>query len=551
MKARTPRGLPPTRSAPIVVVREVPFFLASSALVAALSLSACDDTAGVSDSSGSELRDGAAATTTVGGDPLRKPDPGPDTSPPNTCGWHPGNVTKYDAVGQGTLLFPYEIWNAEQLLSMSSAETDFPEVYIVQCADIDMSTVAGEGATEIFGGTYDGRGFSIQNWDSTTGLFGEVRRGGDYLGIIKDLTMQSARVWGTNCGGAIAREGEGWLEDITLLSSDIRCNAEPFPRTGGIAGTWTGDAFRILVADSAIGADAAWGDAGGVFGTARLGLGRDISVVDSTVHAPNDIGGIAAYGSGWFETLWAEGTTLDADGSSGGGGGGLFGTLSGGRLEDSAVLGLVFENAPKDHLGGAVGWLYASQDRDVTVRRVYATGTIHSPHSGPTGGFAGRVRARDGASVSIEDAYSDFEFDAAATVAGGFAGQFVVDNGGTITTQWTYATGSFVAEPSGPTGSYVGEAMLIDWGTTTITDAFAYVDTTAASQLCVAGQGYDAAEFDNVWNGGSPGFDCTGQPAILETSGVWMLSVPDVYMDFSGPDSAWVFEEGVLPTLEF
>ena len=355
---------------------------------------------------------------------------------------------------------------------------------------------------------------------------------------------------GNELGGAIAPEGEGWLEDITLLSSDIRCNAEPFPRTGGIAGTWTGDAFRILVADSAIGADAAWGDAGGVFGTARLGLGRDISVVDSTVHAPNDIGGIAAYGSGWFETLWAEGTTLDADGSSGGGGGGLFGTLSGGRLEDSAVLGLVFENAPKDHLGGAVGWLYASQPGRRSPARLRDRNDTQPPQRADRRFCGPRSRERWCLRFN-RGRFSDFEFDAAATVAGGFAGQFVVDNGGTITTQWTYATGSFVAEPSGPTGSYVGEAMLIDWGTTTITDAFAYVDTTAASQLCVAGQGYDAAEFDNVWNGGSPGFDCTGQPAILETSGVWMLSVPDVYMDFSGPDSAWVFEEGVLPTLEF
>jgi hypothetical protein len=154
--------------------------------------------------------------------------------------------------GTGEPNTPFEIWSAEQLLSIGYSPGDFNDHFVLM-ADIDLSGTDPNlfvpiGTTQWpFAGLFDGNGHTISNLvcslegQSCVGLFGyidlrsysSVDRSRYYItpGAVKNLHLTNVVIRGGNCTGALVGTNWGYISASTITGAVAGLN-----RVGGLIG---------------------------------------------------------------------------------------------------------------------------------------------------------------------------------------------------------------------------------------------------------------------------------------------------------------------------
>lgn len=200
--------------------------------------------------------------------------------------------------GTGTAEDPYQIATAEDLAAMSFRGAS---AYYLQTADIDLSGT-DDWKQITLSGTYDGGGYRILNFTSSTGgIFGTNS------GTIRNVTMEGAKVSGnglSNVGGLV-NTNKGTVENCVFSGSvNGYCGSAGDMNLGGIAGSSNSKLSNCIVkAGSTItmtapdDADALY--VGGIIGEASGAITNCLNegtVINNADGPDAKCGGIVGYG---------------------------------------------------------------------------------------------------------------------------------------------------------------------------------------------------------------------------------------------------------------
>jgi hypothetical protein len=298
--------------------------------------------------------------------------------------------------------------------------------------DIDMKGVAnfapiGE-QTAPFTGTFDGKGHAIRDLTirsdkENIGLFGSLD------GVVKDLTLQNARVTSTvdpgdnNTGvhaGTLAGLSFGIVSDVhvsgavtapclfctagglmgeeglvdgrTVLGSSaaVTVTVGPFGTAGGLVGVHTAGELSQSYATGPVALTpdvngSTSGQAGGLAGASQG------SIVDSFATGPVSAPGEPLHGSNFV--------------------GGLIGESAGGEITRSFATGSVSTGAALSEAGGLIG-----RSQTSILKQVYSVGPVFSTSGGPSGGLVGNDQFNQD---SLRFGYWDTQTSGYATSAEG------------------------------------------------------------------------------------------------------------------------------------
>lgn len=218
--------------------------------------------------------------------------------------------------GTGTADDPYLIATAEDLAAMSFRGAS---AYYLQTADIDLSGT-DDWKQITLSGTYDGGGYRILNFTSSTGgIFGTNS------GTIRNVTMEGAKVSGnglSNVGGLV-NTNKGTVENCVFSGSvNGYCGSAGDMNLGGIAGSSNSKLSNCVVkAGSAIiatsAADAGTVYVGGIIGELYWGTAKNClnegTVYNTLEEVDSRCGGIVGYG--YWSSISACANTGDVSGS--------------------------------------------------------------------------------------------------------------------------------------------------------------------------------------------------------------------------------------------
>lgn len=401
---------------------------------------------------------------------------------------------------EGTEAKPFLIKTSEQL----DRVRDYLDYHFVLISDLDLgiyenwdpigefSSDGEEIEYDAFTGSFDGRGYSIQNLTihqpqgESIGLFsitdgatlknmdmvhvdveGEYyvgtlvgRFGAETGGLIQNCHVEGTVVGDFAVGGLVGVNSEGEIEESST-DCTIHVNGywieEGFvlAYTGGLVGLHTSGEIRN---SSAIGSITGEGNlVGGLVGFSRFetssihdsfatgdiqiegqGIGGFLganegevksSYAEGSVSGSSNVGGLIGFSSGEVYDSYFLGDVL-GDGQGGGHFGGLIGELSG-TLVDSYSTGDVRVDPLGEHsvAGGLVGWMY----REGSIVRCYANGDVIGKNQ--VGGLVG------GSEGEIDESYATGDVSGERNI-GGFVGY--IREGASIT--HSFSTGGVTGE---------------------------------------------------------------------------------------------------------
>lgn len=366
------------------------------------------------------------------------------------------------AGGAGTEASPYQISTAVQLQNLAYAvqlgDTGRKAHYILT-ANIDLdgyvSPIIGT-STYPFSGTFDGKSYSISNYqttavDNNTGLFGYVNGGtiknftlngvaingqaynsvGTVVGYADSLDMANVTVAFTNTitgqdniGGLIGKvDGSGVSINLCSVTGSGSGAVSPLGNSiGGLIGYFNGTGNQIKSSYSAIPVSASGRSyVGGVVGYLNYATVQTCYSTGNVTGGSNT-GGVAGLNQGYIKNSYS--SSVISGSSSVGGVAGQDGNdyNPDGYIYYSYATGTV--TGTSEHVGGLVGlhWNGAVTDS-------YATGNVSGSNN--VGGLVGYNRA------NVTDAYAQGTVTATGDRLGGAVGHM---EGGTHTR--VYATGA-------------------------------------------------------------------------------------------------------------
>ena len=271
--------------------------------------------------------------------------------------------------------------------------------------NIDMSEYQGNwspvgNASTKFTGSFDGAGYVISNLKVNlpnvdyAGFFGYIGS----TGRVQNLVLKDCEIVGGGKCGAIAAVCEGTVTD-SKVSGLVQATGSDI---GGIFGTLSGSAYRVLCVVNTAGRD----NVGGFAGTIQDGIVSEVFVRDGiTVKGNDSVGGLV----------------------------GLVTYMGPVHIEKCFAGAKV--SAVDERAGGLVGFIEARSSNvsyTTTIDHSYSTGSIENcPRN--AGGLVGEVLADGAGTVTAELCYSTTEVDIKCTEnRGGFIGKLEPQNVGSF-----------------------------------------------------------------------------------------------------------------------
>jgi hypothetical protein len=323
------------------------------------------------------------------------------------------------AGGTGEPNDPYQIATAKQLLSIDKDKALLQKHYIlINTIDLADTPVYGN-VFRTFTGSFDGNGYTIQNFGSEEipvggGLFARIGSGGEVknLGIVHAHVQSQGVLTGTNdgtvrncyCTGAVVNDSSGglieyngWGATVTDCYSEAEVSGPN--NVGGLMGSNSGMVSRCHSSGKVTGLR----NVGGLIGVCGGEEGQ-VSFCYSTseVTGINYVGGLIGYSLGVVSDCHSSGSVTGTAGDTGGligynrgtisscystsqvtgtqYVGGLVGTNAGydaefiprGRISSCYADANVVSEDP--YAGGLVGYNWAA-----SVKSCYSTGVVTSP----------------------------------------------------------------------------------------------------------------------------------------------------------------------------
>lgn len=332
--------------------------------------------------------------------------------------------------GTGTAEDPYQIATAEDLAAIPSGGAS---ACYLQTADIDLSGT-DDWKQITLSGTYDGGGYRILNFTSSTGgLFGTNS------GTIRNVTMEGAKVSGNGLSsvGGLVNTNEGTVENCVFSGSvDGYCGSAGDMNLGGIVGNSMDKIIHCVVkAGSTI-----------------------------TMTAPDDaddlfVGGITGKATRTVTNCLNEGTVISSADGPNARCGGIVGYGNPNYTSTSVVSGCVNTGdviGPGKSLGGIIGY-----SAGVEVENCYNRGDIGGGESSANPVYPWKVNAMGGLagdlptnnSVDLRNSYST------GAVSGTESNSVIgtlIGRGDSAVGKTTMVTGGYWLEGSGlqPVGYY-------------------------------------------------------------------------------------------------
>lgn len=302
------------------------------------------------------------------------------------------NKSKYYAI-EDLLLIEKGVKPAQKQVIRSVADLEKiranPNGYFRLSANLDMSTYSlGEGwkPIEQFGGTIDGRGYTISNLTisrpstKNVGLFGELLS----TAKITNITFENVSISGGEYVGTLAGVGAGSISHITIVGGNVIGQTN---YTGGLVGSQNnGTISNCKVNIEKInGAEAV----GGVVGILYSGT-LTKSSAKCTISGNQALGGIVGKVSVSDATYIQE------------------------------VAGNTTLNGMKD-IGGIVGNIQILSNKKLDFANSYARGTINGTTTN-SGGLVGSISTIDDADIIFKALYTTVDILSKGTTTGGAVG---------------------------------------------------------------------------------------------------------------------------------
>ena len=279
----------------------------------------------------------------------------------------PWQIYEHEYVGTGTEGDPYEISTYEDLYSI---RYDLSSNYIL-VNNIDLSNYADFAPIENFAGILDGAQYTISNLKinksgiASIGLFGSITG----TGVVKDLTINGAEVFGGTNSGVIAGTNAGEINNVNV-SGYVECDAN---NCGGITGNNTG----LITGSVYSGHVAALGVGGALAGISSGVINASSTSGTISCTASNCGGLVGSMSSGSVTSSYSEINIMNTGSYTGG----LIGNVSGSsNITLSYATGSVTGTS---YTGGFVG----STTSTGSLNKNYATGSVVG--TSYVGGFAG------------------------------------------------------------------------------------------------------------------------------------------------------------------
>jgi filamentous hemagglutinin family protein len=310
------------------------------------------------------------------------------------------------------------IHNVEQLQWISTAKLGKFELGSSVDASATSTWNSGAGFEPIgssyvtrFGGTFDGKSYSIENLyinrpsSASVGLFGYA----SYGSKISNVSLKDATITGDDYTGAIAGQGMGEFESLSVSNSTITGHNY----VGGLIGSMWGDKLENSYGNSnTVSGEDFVGGITGIIASEGGSMTAKSIFTSGTVSGRNQVGGLV----GSLSLSIANSFSMATVNATGEDVGGLVGKNYAGMITYSYATGSVTGG---QKVGGLVGFNYEYEWRGVTynssITNSYASGSVTGTTN--VGGFIGLNMANS----SIQNSYSVGSVTG-TTNAGGFAG---------------------------------------------------------------------------------------------------------------------------------
>ncbi|HKM24458.1 MAG TPA: PKD domain-containing protein, partial [Corynebacterium sp.] len=302
-------------------------------------------------------------------------------------------------------------------------DADYIQTADIQCPAESNFPRIGLNPGTPFTGTYDGRGYAIQ-----------------------DLTMEYSDF---DTGMFISIGQAGSVQNVTLIDVNVTGHSS---QTGALAGQSKGTIRNCHVSGSVFGTDSA----GGLVGTLGTYLGSDVGWIESSSSCCTVTnigqystyqGGLIGYAlSGNIIECSASGDVVDGHIV-----GGLIGKIEGGTVTVARcyAAGSIVDSIGWSGNGGLIG----STEGSVSVTDCYATGAVSAPS-----GVGGLIGAAGGSTV-ITNCYAAGSIT--ATDEYGAAGGLIGSGGGASSSYWDIETSGQAASAGGAVGKTTAEMKTI------------------------------------------------------------------------------------------
>ena len=385
---------------------------------------------------------------------------------------------------------------------------DFKNMNISQknilMANINFNEISG-WTTKNLTGELNGNGYSINNYNASTSLFGSVD------GTVKNLTLNNVKITATSSCGALATTIKGTVDNCSI-SGDVTGTSS----VGGLSGTATsvakitnckfsgnvkgsgnytggliGNSQATITNCSTSGSVTSTGNyTGGLVGNSSKAINNSTS--SSTVNGKgyvggfagassssitncsasgytegtaDSVGGLVGYNTSTITSSKASGNVLGQKNNIGGFvgnntngkidkcsasgnvtgngsfGGGFIGYCSGGTVSLSSATGKVVSHGTSCY-GGLIGHLF----NKAAVTECYATGDVQGNSSGQYGGLIGHIFSN----ATVKDSYSTGNVIGNDAIGGciGLADNAIIEN--------CYSTGNADSE-NAYAGGFIGK----------------------------------------------------------------------------------------------
>jgi peptidoglycan hydrolase-like protein with peptidoglycan-binding domain len=353
---------------------------------------------------------------------------------------------------------PIHLTTCAELQAIDATSTNYAEDFILDNdIDCDGVPVAPLDWSQAYIGTFDGNGYTIENFEmvslgSYDGLFSEINGG-----TVKDLNIGPGLIQGGMSAGAIA----GYATDITLtnVSSSLAVSADPgMLGAGGLIGQVTlsdGEEINwsnVTVHNSAI---QGWRYVGGLVG--RLDISSSSTLSVSNAHVTGDMSPSMFFPFSQYQ-------------------GGLFGMVglnstSSLSITHSSVSSTLDLGSSGSYGGGFIGSLGASTYGPVSLTISHSSSSGSLSGGQILGGFIGNLSTSDGGSahtIDISNNQTSMAVTGRTTNIGGFIGR--LDNTftsavySTISLDSNSASGDVIG--GGNVGGFLGGSSGSGAGTT-------------------------------------------------------------------------------------
>jgi hypothetical protein len=233
----------------------------------------------------------------------------------------PKKATRIPFKGKGTEKKPYLIKTADDLIFISGkswlmdkhfqlvSDIDFSDYWLIQAPIAPSEFINDESWIGLgFMGVFEGDGHTISNLfiDNSEGNYAGVFGLLD-SGLIKNLTVETAKIYGKNACGSLAGQVNG---PAVIENCSVQGWISGENNIGGLVGIHKGDLFRCSFEGFVNGA---YDGIGGLVGESTNGGNIYESSVKSSVSGREDIGGLAGYSysekcQGTIQRCYSKGT---------------------------------------------------------------------------------------------------------------------------------------------------------------------------------------------------------------------------------------------------